>query len=360
VSGRALAAIAAITLTVAAAAGSLVGQRAAAVDDPPFGPLHVAGNRLVSADGRGVQLRGVNRSGTEYACIQGWGIFSGPSDAASLAAMKSWGVNAVRIPLNEDCWLGINGAAESYSGPAYRQAIVDYVSLLGQAAMYAIVDLHWSAPGATPATRTAPMPDADHSVDFWTSVATTFRGNDAVILEVFNEPYPDLGHDTAEGWTCWRDGGTCPGVDFTVAGMKTLVTAIRSTGATNVIALGGLSWSNALTQWLAFRPDDPLNNMAAAWHVYNFNACSDVSCYSGGAALTAAQIPVVATEIGTNDCGAAFLGDLLGWLDGTQSGYLAWTWNAWGSTCAGMALIDDYGGTATTYGQMYRAHLATR
>src|SRR2546430_15661747 len=40
--------------------------------------LHVVGNRLLDAKGRFVHFRGVNRSGPEYACIQGWGIFDGP------------------------------------------------------------------------------------------------------------------------------------------------------------------------------------------------------------------------------------------------------------------------------------------
>ena len=48
--------------------------------------IHVSGKRLLNAGGHVVHLRGVNRSGTEYACVQGWGIFDGPSDAASVKA----------------------------------------------------------------------------------------------------------------------------------------------------------------------------------------------------------------------------------------------------------------------------------
>jgi hypothetical protein len=47
--------------------------------------------------------------GAEFACVQGWGIFDGPTDNTSIAAIKSWNINVIRIPLNEDCWLGING-----------------------------------------------------------------------------------------------------------------------------------------------------------------------------------------------------------------------------------------------------------
>ena len=54
-------------------------------------------------------MHGVNRSGTEYACIQGWGLFDGPSNDASIADIASWHSNIVHIGLNEDCILGING-----------------------------------------------------------------------------------------------------------------------------------------------------------------------------------------------------------------------------------------------------------
>ena len=87
--------------------------------------LHVSGNRLLDARGHVVHLHGVNRSGTEYACIQGWGIFDGPSDSASVAAIASWHANIVRVPVNEDCWLGINGVKPAYAGRNYIRAILD-------------------------------------------------------------------------------------------------------------------------------------------------------------------------------------------------------------------------------------------
>ena len=65
----------------------------------------VDGNHLVNAEGQTVRLLGVDRSGPEYACEEGWGIFDGPSNARSVAAMARWHINAVRLPLNEGCWL---------------------------------------------------------------------------------------------------------------------------------------------------------------------------------------------------------------------------------------------------------------
>ena len=36
--------------------------------------------------------------------------------------------------------------------------------------------------------------------------------------------------------------------------MQALVNAVRSTGASNVIMTGGLTWTNDLTQWLTYEP----------------------------------------------------------------------------------------------------------
>ena len=99
--------------------------------DPEPGPLplHVDGNRLVNSAGTTVVLHGADMSGTEFVCVQGWtgDPFGGQpeDDPATFAAMKSWGIDVVRIPLNEDCWLGINGVR--IGGTAYRQPVIELV-----------------------------------------------------------------------------------------------------------------------------------------------------------------------------------------------------------------------------------------
>ena len=235
--------------------------------------------------------------------------------------MLSWQINAVRVPLNEDCWLGINGVKPEYGGANYQAAIASYVNLLSQHGLITILELHWSAPGTQPATGLQPMPNRDHSITFWEQVATAYRGNSAVIFDLFNEPYPDSNRDTTAAWVCWRDGGSCPGVSFQAAGMQELVTAVRQTGATNVIMLGGVQYSNALSQWLTYRPTDPVNNLVAAWHVYNFNPCNTVSCYDATVGPVAQQVPVVAGEIGQNDCAHWFIDTVMNWLDARGQSY---------------------------------------
>jgi endoglucanase len=149
--------------------GPTLAAPAAAITD-----LHASGNQIVNSSGQPVRLRGVNRTSGEYACIQGWGIFEGPTDAAAIQAMVNWKITAVRVPLNEDCWLNVNtsGIDPQYVGASYRNAVADYVNRLTAAGIVVILDLHWAAPGSQRADQQYPMANRDHSVAFWSSVAT--------------------------------------------------------------------------------------------------------------------------------------------------------------------------------------------
>jgi hypothetical protein len=337
--------------------------------DAPAPALRVNGNKLVTAAGTTYRLLGVNRSSAEFACVQGKGIWDSPQpDQATVDAMKAWNIHAVRIPLNEDCWLGTFGTP---SGTEYQTAVKQYVDLLVANGINPILDLHWthgaytgniSACPDVNATCQKPMPSAEYTPRFWTSVANTFKGNNAVLFDLFNEPYPDAANnwsDMTAAWKCVRDGGTCTGITYEVAGMQDLVDAVRATGATNVLLVAGLTWTNDLTQWLAYKPVDPAGNIVASWHSYNFNACVTVSCWDSQIGSVAAQVPVHAGEIGQDTCAHDYIDQVMAWADANGVGYTAWTWNPWGCT-GGNVLIQDYTGTPTqTFGEGVKAHLLT-
>jgi hypothetical protein len=339
----------------------------------PAGPapeLRVSGNRIVTADGRAYRLLGVSRSSGEFACVQGKGLWdSGPVDQASVDAMKTWNIRAVRIPLNEECWLGVNG---SPSGATYQQGVEDYVDLLVANGINVILDLHWTWGAYTTgpdwhctdehATCQKPVPDARYAPQFWTGVANAFKGNDAVVFDLFNEPYPEIASDWNKtlGWQCLRDGGTCTGIPYEVAGMQDLVDAVRATGATNMLMVSGLEWTNDMREWLAYKPTDPLNNIAASWHAYSFNACANESCWDSQIAPLAQQVPVVLGEFGQDNCGFDYMQRLVTWADAQGLGYLAWTWNPWGCT-SGAVLIKDWSGTPEPgIGEGFKTHLLTQ
>jgi endoglucanase len=366
-----------ISPTIAAHGGGTaesVAAAAASTSTTSALSIRVAGNRLVDGAGTAVQLRGVNRSGTQYACAEGWGIFDGPSDNASLDAMKTWHINAVRVNGNEDCWLGINGVKAMYSGTKYVAALVDYVNRINAHGMYVIFDLHHSAPGTQLASDQQPMADRSHSNAYWSSVAATFKTNPAVIFDLYNEPYPDSNRNTPAAWKCVRDGGTCPGVSFTAAGSQEMLTAVRAAGAQNVVMVGGPQYAGDVDQWTQYAPNDPLHQLAASIHIYyktpanpEWAPCDYLACWTATMAPLAASTPIVIGEFGEHDCNSHLLdgtaltptqASLFDWADRHGISYLGWSWFT--GKCAGEpALISNYNGTPTEYGKGVRSHYLT-
>jgi len=355
--------------------------------------IAVSGNHFVNGSGQAIRLLGVNHPSFEYACEYGYGYDDGHMDEADAAAIASWNADAVRVPLNEDCWLGINNRPNTTEGEAltqagYQQAVEQYVAALHAHGIYAILDLHWSAPGTLTASSQQPMPDG-HSAAFWTSVATVFKDDPAVVFDVFNEPYspadPRSGEDPAHPvtWACWDQGGcTVPsfenqgqatGKTYTAVGMQALVTAIRNTGARQPILVGGLDFANDLTGWVENAPIDPLNQEAASFHNYMGKTCDNESCWNSQLAPVAANVPVVTGEFDEDDYAEAkcpnktpstFDQDFMTWADANGVSYLAWGWWVLAQPekdeggCSAFFLLEDYGGTpAAPNGTALHDHL---
>jgi hypothetical protein len=319
----------------------------------------VVGNELLDGNGNVVHLHGVNRSGTEYACIQDAGIFDGPSDAASIRAMAAWHVNVVRVPLNEDCWLGINGVNPAYAGANYQNAIIAYVNLLHQYGMYAELSLMWGAPGTYQATYQPGSPDEDHSPAMWASMAAAFKNDPNVILAPWGE--------TVVNANCFLNGGVCeatygPGDKaYNTAGMQQAVTVMRQAGYKGVISIPGIDYANDLSEWLSHEPVDSEHQLVAEAHVYGKNTCDTTSCFDSSMAPVAARVPLIFGETGEtyddSDCGSSYISTFMNWADAHGVGYEAWTWDTWG-TCG--SLISDYNGTpANVYGAWVKNHYLT-
>jgi hypothetical protein len=387
---RSLRLTACVTLALLA---PLVGSARA---DEPLS-ISISGNHFVNAVGQTVQLVGVNRMSSEYACTYGY-VASGPGvspddpsgtdplDGEDAAAIASWHANAVRIPLNEDCWLGERGEpADGLTAAAYRQAIQGYVQDLAADGIYSILDLHWTDPDdleseGQPEDGQHAMPDA-HSLTFWESVSSAFKSDPAVLFDAFNEPFsPEANGNSSEAvsWSCWEDGGCQvpgstdlttpnPAVSYTAVGMQQLVDAIRSTGAIQPILLGALSYANDLSQWLAYEPSDPDHQLAASFHNYTGESCDTETCWNETIAPVASQVPVVTGEFDEDDCppsgadASDFDNAYMSWADAHGVSYLAWGWVVLEAPqpCSALYLITDYSGTpAEPNGVALRDHLA--
>ena len=344
----------------------------------PFA-IHIVGNHFVNGAGDTVHLVGADVPSSEYACVGDWGYSSG-DDASLAAAIAAWGVNVVRIPLNEDCWLGIDAGETFGSATGYQSAIESFVSELNADGIYAILDLHWSAPGTTLAAEQQPMPDSN-SENFWTSVAAAFKSNPAVIFDAFNEPFSPAENYADESsypvsWSCWRNGGcpvtlmsgsSDPGSDpttYTAVGMQQLVDDIRATGATQPIMIGGLQFAEDLSQWLMYEPTDTLATpqIAASFHNYEGDGiCDDLACWNSTIAPTAEQVPVVTGEFAQDECpGGAddFDESYMSWADQHGVSYLGWGWFLETSLdCDNYYLVNPDGSPAAPNGVALYDHL---
>lgn len=241
-------------------------------------PLHVEGNLIKDASGNTVYLRGVNK--VEFADDPD-GIWMGSTywtDAnvrAELAAMKGWGVNVIRLHLAVENWkYNLNAP---YASISTRDAIERLLTFAGQDGIYVVLDgyrvtNYWHGGGQDPlpyppyqtsANASSVIGSQQDFVDWWVSIASTLKGYPNVIFELWNEPY---GNSTAkQSW-------------FNVA--QQTITAIRNTGATNLIvfqwdmaAWANLSFPNIvpanITGWIEqANLSDPLGNIVYSTHLY--------------------------------------------------------------------------------------------
>ncbi len=311
----------------------------------------VSGNQIVDTrTSKNWIPHAVNWPSFEYACQQGWAESADGATSTAAAAMVSWGINAVRIPLNQDCWLGVDGAPAYGTTASYKSALSSWVSILNAAGLVVILDLHWTAPTGFSADGQRAMPDAQ-SVPFWSQVAAAYKNSPSVLFETFNEPYSRGSYQVS--WSCWKSGGcTVPSSNdasnlgtatYTAHGMAEIVAGIRAAGASQPILLDGLNYANDLTGWLANRPSD--SQLIASWHNYPGQGCSDTNCWNSQIVPVAATVPVIATEFGMTTTDPTFFNSFMSWADAHGIGYAPWAWwytdSSDGAAANLYALISD-------------------
>ncbi|HVY09623.1 MAG TPA: cellulase family glycosylhydrolase [Mycobacteriales bacterium] len=323
--------------------------------------LGVHGNKLLS-HGRAVRLIGVQPQGLESNCLSpGLSYFEGPHNQKAVDAIKGWGANTVRIPINSSCWLGdVRG-----TGAPYRKAVVRWVKLFRANGVFVVIDNHTATDGTIPADN-LPMPDM-RAVALWHSIGKAFTSTSGVVFDLYNEPH-------LVSWSCWRDGCQIPaGADpvrhgaYRTPGLQALVDALRSTGANQPILLGGLDWSNDNHRWARYAPHDPLHQLIVSEHVYGPSPTNDAapcgaSCKADLLRLAKAH-PVVFGELGEVDCKHGYVDRFMAWADHHHIGYIGGAWNAIrpGSyQCESPALLQNYDypdPRPSRYGIGFRTHM---
>jgi len=362
--------------------------------------IRVQSNQLVNSSGQVVQLRGVNFSGFESVAIQGWdpadpsGAQGGQAGGPNWAAIKKWHANVARIPLNEASWLGYSCTDTSGvvhnpdPGDNYKSSVETQVAEANTAGFYVILDLHWAAPGTACPMLQTQMADADHSLSFWISIANQFKNNPSVLFELYNEPFFNF-EFTGNSWSYMMQGtsGSFTGYPATsnsgnwqdvqqpwvVASYQQMINVVRGTGATNVVLIGSMQYTQDLSSWLTSRPTDPLGQMAATWHAYpTYGTTWGTLAYSQPnyspqiftevQNILAAGIPVIATETGDQDspgtAGSPLVATVTSFADKNGVSVVGWAWDVWSE--ANNVLITDANGTPTDgYGQFFQNWMVT-
>jgi endoglucanase len=294
--------------------------------------------------------RGVNLAGAEFGIASdgtgqnpgthgGAYIYPDPSYASGYSAnyFLQKGMTTFRLPFR---WERLQRTRRAAFDAAELTRLRTTVNRLTSQGAVVLLDPHNYARYGTAYIGSASVPNADFA-DFWSRLATEFKGNPNVLFGLMNEPY---GLPT-EQW---------------VGSANAAIAAIRATGATNLILVPGNAWSGAHSwtqNWygtansvamLAIR--DPGNNYAFEVHQYFDSGYSGATTTCLSATTGADQMRSLTAWLRANGK-KAFLGEfatgtsatcltaldgLLTYMEQNADVYLGWTWWAagpwWGSS----------------------------
>jgi endoglucanase len=317
----------------------------------PLPPLAVHGRHLVRRDtGEHIRLRGVNRSGLEYADPGPRG--TGPQafldsvgfDEADLRRIAAWGANVVRVPFTQDFVLRGRGAA---TGADYLAALDQVVRWAEQAGLYALLDLQW-IDADTPRgigqdgsiNRVPALPDAE-SIDLWRLLAAHYRDRPSVLFDLFNEPHTPMQTDEAPLAGVLPDGGLwrlparVVGMDEWQPWALRLIAEIRAIHPLAVIFVSGVRWAYDLRGFpLRRRSGAPVEGLVYSTHVYPWLALGlwpgrpEQEWHRAFGHLAEAH-PVFAGEWGGDESRVEWGRRLLAYLEATTVGWAAWSWCDW-------------------------------
>ena len=286
--------------------------------------LATFGNRIViAATGKSILLRGVNRSGLEWAEPDEDGFCSsaGISRAEIEFIVKGWNCNILRLPLNQDWALSGRGG---HSADVYLQDLDRVVRWASRVGAYTLLDLQWldaDRPFGGNRNFVAPLPNLQ-SLDFWHLLASRYRDEPAVLYDVFNEPHdrlPDDPHPLIR-----EDGSLYPPTHRRVTAAEwhpwalKLIDVIRSTHPDALIFVSGINWGYDLRGMPLERA-----NLVYSTHVYRNKGSNWAEAFGDLAAIA----PVFAGEWGGQGEDLNWGLSLANYFGALGIGWTAWSWS---------------------------------
>lgn len=324
-------------------------------------PLHVSGTKVLNSKGQQVLLRGVNCASLEWSS-DGEGHILKSVDVA----IKDWHANIVRIPLAQGRWFGVAPEQKGDYAP-YRNLVDQVVRQCAESNVYVMLDLHWNDMGSWSGPIGQHLMPDKNSLTFWRSIARVFRNNPAVLFDLYNEP-----HDVT--WEIWRNGGSvteqtgygakATRTTYDAVGMQTLLDAVRTVGANNLVVAGGLDWAYDMTGFhTGYLLNDPTGNgVIYANHYYPMKA-DTVKSWTAKMEKAAQTYPFIVSEFGANNWGSTKDQPNV-WVKGVVDALKShkWHYTAWDlHVSAGPTLISNWDYLPTpSFGSLVRADLAKK
>ena len=245
--------------------------------------LATSGRAIVNAElTQPIALRGLNRSGLEYAEPGPGGFLEAASISQSEIDLivRNWGANLLRVPFNQDWALTGRG---SLSAKAYLEALDRIIFWASRAGAYTLLDLHWLDADITRGSnsdgsynRVPALPNAG-SIEVWEVLADRYRNEPAVLFDIFNEPHTPIRGDAASYESIDDEGHLVPLKGRSVT-MRTwhpwarrLVRAIRKRHPRSLIFVPGVEWAYDLRGMplsIADGSTEVFRNVVYSTHVY--------------------------------------------------------------------------------------------
>ena len=269
---------------------SLVVASGVLSNDLPW--LEATGRTIVNAETRQqVILRGVNRSGLEYAepGVTGFLESAALSESEIHHIVCGWHAKVIRLPFNQD-W-AINGRG-AFTAAAYLEAIDQVVFWASRAGAYTLLDLQWidadvgrGSNGDGSCNRVPALPNAA-SIDVWGLLADRYRSEPAVLFDIFNEPHDPLPDDRTPLHGIDTEGNVYPlGARIVTirewqVWARHLVHAIRREHQRSLIFVPGVSWAydlRGMPLTIGESGSQYFDNVVYTTHVYRWCGPSRVS-----------------------------------------------------------------------------------